>query len=254
MTSLTLKIEGPPGRVPASALAVILTETLGILEDLRHSMARKEGVTWYITGLKMGSAEAILSTEDVSFAPQLGHEYVNGLRLVQSGESLPPYFSDASLKRLKRMTKPLGTHGAQYLDVSVGQNGSIESARTTNQTIENIDKLHHPRSRALGSITGTLDTISLRSVSKFQIFDQVSHRPVTCQFSKDHIDSVKEALGQRVTVHGNIIRNANGQPIRVGDAEFEVVPDAPRLVNLVGIDPTFTGGLSLDDYIDSIRS
>jgi hypothetical protein len=42
MTNLTLKIEGPRNRVPAAALASVLTETLSILGDLQgtHALGR----------------------------------------------------------------------------------------------------------------------------------------------------------------------------------------------------------------------
>ena len=129
MTTLTLAIEGPPGRVPATALAGVLTESLKILEDLRER-ARDSPVTWYVTELRIGSAVAQLSADDAAGGPnRLAREYVNGLRLAEAGEALPPFFSDTSLVRLQRMAKPLGTQDAAYLEVSVGQNGSTESVR-----------------------------------------------------------------------------------------------------------------------------
>lgn len=260
MTTLTLKIEGPPGRVPATALASVLTETLAILEDLRRSVARGEPVTWYVTDLKMGSAEAALSAADTTEAPfRLCHELVAGMAVAEAGEALPAYFSDASLRRLRRMARPLGTQDARYLDARVSQNGTSESARTTKISSDNIEKLRSPRSRALGSITGVLDTISTRTRSKsqrlqFQVFDPVSRRPVTCHFPKERTESVKDALDRQVVVRGTVVRNATGQPVRVDDAELEVLTEAPPLVNLVGIDPDFTGGLSLHEYMERLIS
>ena len=62
------------------------------------------------------------------------------------------------------------------------------------------------------------------------------------------------ALEERVVVKGVVVRNAKGQPVRVEDAEFEVLLESPPLVGLVGLDPNFTGGLSLRDYTERICS
>lgn len=251
MTTITLKIEGPPGRVPADALASVLTESLKILKDL----GRRDSVTWYVTDLKIDSALASLSAEDLDDAPRrLGTEYVRGLRVVESGEALPASFSDTSLVRLRRMTKPLGKQGARYLDVSIGTNGTMETARATDRTAANVAVLRSPRSKALGSITGILDTISLRGRGRFQVVDPVSRRPVTCQFQVDRKEAVKNALEERVIVRGVIVRNAKGQPIRVEEATFDIAPPGRPLVDLVGIDRGFTGGLSTGDYMERLTS
>ncbi|MGA3221834.1 MAG: hypothetical protein ABSE77_22700 [Acidimicrobiales bacterium] len=252
MTTITLKIEGPPGRVPADALATVLNQSLKILKDL----ARREIVTWYVTDLKIDSAMAALSADDQTDTPlRLATELVQGVRAVESGEGLPAFFSDASLYGLKQLAKPLGTEGARYLDVSVGQNGTRETARATNRTVDNLAILRTARSRALGSITGVLDTISLRGPrGKFEVVDPVSRRPVTCAFQTAQEETVKGTLRKRVVVRGTVVRNAKGQPIRIEDATFEVLKPSPPLVTLVGIDPEFTGGEPTGPYMERICS
>ncbi len=256
MATLTLNIEGPPGRVPASTLATVLTESLHILEDLRRSVARNQQVKWYVTGLRMGSAVAVLAADDLTDAPlRVSHEYIHGLGVVESGEGLPSYFPDSSLTSLVRMTKVLGSDDARSLRASIGQDGESEVARVTKAAGAHVGELRSPRAHALGSITGILDTISLRGQRpKFQVLDPVSRRPVMCQFSTARTEAVKEVLGRRVTVQGTIIRNAKGQPLRVEEPAFEVVAQTPPLTGLVGIDPEFTGGLPLDKYMELVRA
>lgn len=256
MTTLTFDIEGPPGRVPAAVLAAVLTESLSILEDLRRTLARGESVKWYVTALRMGSAVAELTADSATDASaRVGHEYVGGLRVVESGEGLPPYFPDSALKKLIRISRPLGTKEAAWMTASVGENGHVEESRITGATRVHIEELRSPRSKALGSITGILDTISLRgSPPKFQVLDPVSRRPVTCQFAASRTDLVKKVLGQRVTVRGTVVRNSKGQPLRVEDPVFDVVPASPPLASLVGIDRDFTGGLPLDKYLEVVRA
>lgn len=253
MTNLTLKIEGPRNRVPASALASVLTETLSILGDLQNTHAPGHDLTWYLTGLSIGSAQAVLTAEDISDdALLVGTEFVSALKVVETGESLPDYFSAKSLKSLTKLARPFGTPGVEYLEASVRSNDTVVTVRATQKIGENLVKLQAARSRALGSITGILDTISTRGPNKFQLLDPVSRRPVSCQFSDEQLDDIKDALKRRVVVSGIVIRNSSGQPLRVEDAQFTVLDDSGPLTNLVGLDPEFTGGLSLPEYWERV--
>ncbi|HUY57293.1 MAG TPA: hypothetical protein VMV12_05640 [Candidatus Micrarchaeaceae archaeon] len=256
MATLTLKIEGPPGRVPASALATVLTHSVRILENLREAIAPTERVTWYVTGLRMGSAQASISAESATDVPlRIGREYVTGLKTIEDGQGLPAYFSDQSLWNLERMATPLRSSDAPALTASVGENGTLLEARMTSLAGQHVDDLRLPKTRALGSITGVLDTITVRREKpKFQVFDPVSRRPVVCQFPKESIDAVKSVLAHRVNVEGIVVRNGKGQPLRVEESELRVVEAAPPLVGLVGLDPDFTGGLPLSEYMERICS
>jgi|SRR5665213_2301226 len=255
MTNLTLKIEGPRNRVPAAALASVLTETLSILGDLQGAHAPGHTLTWYVTGLSIGSAQAVLTAEDISDdALAVGREFVTALRVVEAGDLLPEYFSSKSLRSLTKLARPFGTPGVEYLEASVRSDDTVVTARATSKITENLVKLQAARSRALGSITGTLDTISTRGPNKFQLLDPVSRRPVSCRFSDEQLDDIKDALRRRVVVSGIVVRNSSGQPLRVEDAEFSVLPDSEPLTDLVGLDPDFTGGLSLAEYWERVSS
>jgi len=255
MTNLTLKIEGPRNRVPASALASVLTETLNILEELQVTHAPGHELTWYLTGLSIGSAQAVLTAEDISDdAFHVGREFVNALEVLENGQSLPDYFSTKSLRSLTKMVRPFGTPGVEYLDARVDSDSTSVTTRATGKISENIVRLQSPRSRALGSITGTLDTISTRGPNKFQLLDPVSRRPVSCQFSDDQLDAIKDALKRRVVVSGIVVRNSSGQPLRIEEADFVVLEDSAALTKLVAIDPEFTGGLSISEYWERVGS
>ena len=254
MTNLTLRIEAPPNRVPVAAFAAVLTETISILTDLQYSRNQRV-VTWYLTDLRIGSAVAVLTPEDISEESLVvGTEFVNGLKSAEEGRALPEYFSSTSLTKLSSMVRMLSTPGIEFLEASIERAGDqTVSARATDNVRENIRRLQQPRRRSYGSISGTLDTISTRRDSKkFQILDPVSRRPVSCQFSDDQIDVVKDALTRRVVVSGTVVRNMSGQPLRIEDGELQVPDSSTPLTNLIGVDPQFTGGLSLPEYFERI--
>lgn len=254
MANLTLKIEAPPNRVPVTAFATVLADTVSILADLQHSRNQRI-VTWYLTDLRIGSAVAVLTPEDISDESlAVGTEFVNGLRSAEEGRALPEYFSTASLTKLSSMVRMLSTPGIEFLEASIESAGEQTiSARATENVRENIRRLQQPRRRSYGSISGTLDTISTRRNSKkFQILDPVSRRPVSCQFSDDQIDLVKDALTRRVVVSGTVVRNVSGQPLQIEDGEIKFSDASVPLTDLIGVDPQFTGGLSLPEYFEQI--
>lgn len=256
MTTLTLDIAGPKGKVPAASLVTILDASLKSLEDLRASMTPSEEVTWYVTDLRVDSAVAVLTADSLSEAPQrVGIQFVRGLAELEHGAGLPAFFPDRALNRVGRMGQPLGVADVGRLRVAIGTDGQQEAVDVTRAISDNIKQLRWPKSRAVGSITGALDTISLRRKKpRFQVLDPVSRRPVVCDFGADQISAVKDALGRRVTVAGTIVRNSSGQPLRVEEPTFQVLPPSRALSDLVGIDPSFTGGRSLDDYLRLVRT
>jgi hypothetical protein len=255
MASLSLTIEGQPGTIPASVLARVLTDSLFILGDVGKAITRRSAseIEWFVNDLRISSVAIDLAsrpTEDIDepVLTSISTAYVDGLRIMETGESLPPYFSDAALRHLGTMTKPLGRDSGALIAGSSG----VESARVTSQTDRNIRKLQAPSSRALGSVTGTLDVISLHRKPRFQVYEDLSNRPVACRFSENELEQIKSALGRRVTVNGVVVRNAKGQPIRVEEPEIRILIDGPPLTRLVGIDPGFTGGMSLSEYMEHV--
>lgn len=107
--ALRLRIEGPPSRISAEALARALTESLAILANIGRAVTSRpqrshSPLTWYITKLESSSATAVLEAEstasdvDQDTVDLVGNEYVDGLRAVESGTALPR-FSDRDLSR-----------------------------------------------------------------------------------------------------------------------------------------------------------
>ena len=251
--NLDLKIGASRNMVPAEAFADVVKGIVAILHDLQSANPSKRQVTWYVTDLRMGSIEATITAEDLSAESfKVGKEFVRGLQTAEDGRSLPEYFSLANVKRLTRLARPLSIPGVEYIEVKMSMNGTSVEARATKVIKTNLEKLQIPRRRSLGSITGVLDTISTRAPAKFQVLDPVSRRPVSCEFPESQVESIKDALSRRVTVSGVIVRNINGQPLRIEGGQFEILEVAPLLTNLVGIDPDYTDGLTLPDYFDHI--
>lgn len=182
---------------------------------------------------------------------------VDGARDLQAEPELPPYYSEATVQRLLKVAEPkdgirevsLATVNGD-IGVRVGLNGAlIEHARSAIREAE----------VSIGSITGTLDVISTRAKNgvRVSVFDTVNRRAVTGTASGTLSDNLRQSWGHRVTVRGRITRNARGQAIRVAIADLELLPGddsgRPATSELLGADPNWTGGVSVDDFMDRAR-
>lgn len=258
MARLDLRIEGPPGAIALTVLARALTNSASILSDLGRAVTHTRGkVTWYVEELRTASADVTLVSEPTSDVDEAGLEriaraYVNGMRLIQSGESLPAYMSERSLRRVQEIAQPLG-QGAEAFSATVLANGHSESVTVTHEAAANLRILMSPRTRALGSVTGRLEAVTLHQrLPKFYVYDDVGNRPVGCHFPESHLETVTAVLGKHVRVTGVVVRNAKGQAMSVEDPSISEVGEGRPLSDLLGLDSGFLGKKSLSEYMDEV--
>lgn len=124
--------------------------------------------------------------------------------------------------------------------------------RITQHAQGNLTELRATRVTSIGSITGTLDALSVRRKNTFQVFDDLWKRPVGAEFADDEMETVKAAIAHRVVVSGIVMRNAKGQPVRIRDPRLRIMPDGPPLSGLVGVAPGFVGDKTLAEYMESV--
>lgn len=107
-----------------------------------------------------------------------------------------------------------------------------------------------------GSVEGRLETISIHGKTRFILYHAITKKAVTCHISKDELATVKDALGHKVLAEGTLTINVKSEPIRMDVASLRVIGNKtlPLAAELTGSDPDFTGSLTTDEYIRSIRS
>ncbi len=182
---------------------------------------------------------------------------VEGARDLQTEPELPPFYSEATVTRLLKVAEPKdGIHEVSLATV----NGIVGDRVGLNDVL-----IEHARSAvreaevSIGSITGTLDVISTRARHgvRVSVFDPVNRRAVTGTASAGLSDNLRTYWAHRVAVRGRITRNARGQAIRIAISDLELLPDddcgRPSTSELLGADPEWTGGLSVDEFMDRAR-
>jgi hypothetical protein len=88
------------------------------------------------------------------------------------------------------------------------------------------------------------------------VWSETTGKPVTCRFDEQLFDRVRDALRRRIAVHGLVKWNALGHPISVAVEGMETIePQREMTIEEVsGAVEDFTGGLSLEDYLEELRN
>jgi hypothetical protein len=264
VSTLQLHIDGPKGEIAFESYVRLLNRSLLILRATDSAVTGKtKGVLdWVVVDLASAEGlDAIIRSRprkrasvDQRVEQRIAASYVQALDIAERGEVLPPHLSDNALEQLVHLASGLRRNGAEALRTTYVEEG--QGATVSPTTADNIRRLRVPKSKAIGSIIGRLEIVSVHRANEYSVYDDVTKRPVRCQFSAAELTQVTAALGRRVKVAGIIHRNAKGQPLRVEQPRLTVMPtrdELPTTAEFVGVDPDFTSGRSTEEHLRRLR-
>jgi hypothetical protein len=262
---LTFTIDGPPGTVTLRAMLLAFQNQLSILGDLDAAIAGQSepALDWYVADLQMNSVSATLESRPTAEDLPPGHDrtvirtYRNGFDVIEREGRSPAYFSEHSLRSAKSTLKLIGREGVTGFHIRA-DSVAPDTLSLTARAAVNVDQLIRPAHKGLGSVEGRLNMISLAGARpKFEVYDALTKKPVSCRFEPHMLDAVKDALGRRVVVAGVVTYNGKGEPFRIVlDSPIRVLRDRPQLPTTEDIErhyPTLTGTVSSREYLDTIR-
>jgi hypothetical protein len=266
MARLRFEIKGDPDSVSLETYSQATVQVLGILRELDPAISRRSNGTlnWYISRLhnngtlllevlsKQRQMRQMAAARDVS--NDVAASFLTGLDNLEHHGTSPPYLTDVGMRRVKRMVSLIHKNGAKGFVASAPDGQSVEVSEKASKT---IDELLPVKTEAVGSVEGRLEAISIHGSKKFVIYHSITKKAVNCHFDQQRImDKVLQTLGGRIVVVGEVFSNAKGEPVKVAVSDFELVEGTGRLptvAELTGSDPDFTGGLSTEEYVRSIR-
>lgn len=271
MAKLRFEIEGDPDNVQFHTYWHALADAMSVLRELDSAISGKYhgALKWYVSHLSSNGTLAIdllaklrpvklkkNQPAPVDISADVTRTFVVGFENLEQGTS-PPYISEFGLERIKDMLEHLGLNGARgYRATNLDEGRSIAVSNKTKDTVRQL----LPADRfALGSVEGTLETISIHNQQKFVVYHALSKRAVTC-FWKDANDPdmlklAFNALGKRVLASGRVEFNAKGDAGRVRAEEIRILGEdqLPTTADLAGSAPGIAGDLTSADYIRSLR-
>jgi hypothetical protein len=110
---------------------------------------------------------------------------------------------------------------------------------------------------SIGSVTGSLDSISLRRRPHAGLWTTRGARRVRVELPDDElVAAARVALGALVVVRGVLRRDDAGRVLSVWASHVEVLSpldEAAPLTDMVGAIPGMTGGLDPVAYVEAVR-
>lgn len=247
--------------IPIHTFASAMTGLEDMLYDIDREISGKYTVEWGIRDLKTREKSIVAIPR---LAGKKSHDnsdliipaFLNGLKTIRAKAVRPNHFSDDALANAKELSMAVNGD-VQRITVSGSLNGKLARPITLNHNVaRHVDEVIGPRYTAIGSVEGTLEMISIRRFLKFGITHSVSGRMVNCRFTYSMLDQIKASLGKRIIASGIVHYNARHEPVRV-DVEWirtlKARHELPSIEDLGGSDPDFTGGLSTEEYLRSLR-
>ena len=258
---LCIQVQGELGNITLAGLQGQINDHIRMLQDydLAISRGKKASVEWLITNVSTGSltveTESRSLLEEENFGPQVAKAYIEGWTSIERGGIRPLYLTEEGMKAARSIAKRIGEEGIEGIVVS----GPDQSVTISPKSSVNLDQLMRERYWSLGSAEGTLETISIHGSSRFTIYHSRTKKAIRCDIPATKaklLDRAKEALGRRVQAIGTLERNALGEPLRIKAERLCILrarEELPTVAALGGKYPDFTGGLTTEEYIKSLR-
>ena len=269
MPILRVEFQGALGEISASSFAFVIRCSIDVLHDLdrRISEEPKGTLKWVIQGLgEDGIAYVNLTAtrrqlKQPDLAPRVVRSFREGVTHFQSERSTPPDFSSSNMVKLHELVRNFshdGIRGVQYQEQE--SYTSSGPALLTRSDESDLEKLVGERYRAVGSVEGTIELVSVRRrARRFNITLNRTKLTIPCNLPFDMEGSVLEAIKdrRRVVATGLVGYNAKNEPIRLEIKRplrfLNVEDDLPTVDELKGSAPDLAGDLSAEDFVRSLR-
>jgi len=260
MAKLRLEVQGELGAITLRGFLDSVENALGMLSDFDVAISRhpKGSLDWVVTDIAVGSLVVAIESKsraiEENFGPAVVHSFISGWEQIEKMGTTPPYLSEQGMNRAKKITRLIGRQGLTGFVV----HGDAKEVQITAKASAHMEQLLKVRLRSIGSVEGRLETISIHKGARFIIYHSRTHKAVTCKVPAEQLKSMitTEMLGRRVGAFGMVYSNEKGEPLRVDAERIRVLrakEDLPSIASLGGSDPHFTGDMTTEEYIRSLR-
>ena len=254
------RLDSPTGEIPLSSLGKAVNHLSAILSEIDKEISQgKISLVWALTGAHMGSpAEfkiAPLELEDEFDALNSIVKTIDGLQSLEQESKRPQFFNDSVLRNARAFANLLDQKNITGISLKNGK----QHVNLSHHLIANVDLIIPKQTQeSMGAVDGKLEMIDIHSGLTVGIYTIVDKKYVKVFFRdmKTMKQKVIDALGRRVYATGEIKRDSSGRPKEIMVQDFEVLPedkDLPKLEDIYGIDPDFTGGSSPEEYLRRLR-
>ena len=254
-SDISIRLGNDSGQVSAQAFVDSIRHTLTILGCVEAELTMRESgsIRWMIRELSYSSpAQATLRAErENDISAQVAAASFEGLDVLSRGQSQPRHFSDAAIRAAKDLSKISDASGYRLEIVHQARTAEVANLTGDSATETTVHYFH-----SIGSVEGTLETASVRNRPYLRVYDAVHDRGVTCYFSDTQMEQVRNGLGKRVIVSGEVRSNRLGNPESIRVSNIEVADEPAEKVmpsDLRGLWRGETEGMKAEHYIREVR-
>nr|MDT0661656.1 hypothetical protein [Micromonospora sp. DSM 115978] len=132
----------------------------------------------------------------------------------------------------------------------------VRAVTVTRRSAENLSATLKTRRESIGSVIGTLDTVTLHGKREAGLWLERTRRRIVVSFGRDQVETVRLALGERVEIAGRLTRDLADRLISIRMRDLEVLPrtssEAPAS-GLIGLSPDMIGDRTPEQHLEDIR-
>lgn len=262
MAKIRITVQGKLGHISVLSFLAIINKSLGVLRnlDIRISEQQRGTLQWVITGLGEGSSYVDIDTRilrgNIDVSDRVVSGFANGVEHIRQRGGTPPYFSQVDVVAIRDIVRQFGRDGVE----GVNYQDAESRVELTPEVEQELERLVGIRYKAYGSIEGKIELVSIKQgARRFSLTHDRTLRSIKCTLPDDIEGSVFNAAEnrRRVIVTGLIAYNAKNEAISVevkgGLRLLGWEKELPTTEDLGGSDPTFTGELSTEDFVRSLR-
>jgi hypothetical protein len=215
------------GEIPLNEFSKALRFFNALVIDLTKEVAGGAVIDWVVEELNSGSAIAKIQgfSDDVSAIENVIEAYGVVGEALESGKKIP--YSGQIEKRAYAIT-----------DVLNGRITAIrfETPQKDNfiRSISRVGGKTEPIKHSIGTVKGTIQSLSMRRQLQFTLWDSIFDKAVNCYLKQGQEEIMREAWGKRAIVSGCVARiPESGLPINVRDIteikiDSQIEPDSYR--------------------------
>lgn len=267
-TELRITLPGPDGSADARRSFAVLEqvlELLGELEDraLNRSSGRADDrTTWGISELRLGSVVTTLTPNmpkrgaTTTVLSNVMTDTVRGFAATEDREGLPDGWDTRAARTAAELARMLGLMTSAGMKVELLLDKQVkQTVMVTRRSAENLNATLKVRRESIGSVIGTLDTVTLHGKREAALWDERSLRRIVVYFAPQEIDQVRHALGRRVEISGRLVRDFEDRTLSVRMRNIEILPeaaDAPA-TGLIGMSSDMIGDQTPEEHLEELR-
>lgn len=267
-TALEVRIRPAEGRIELQRLTSTLDQLRLALSDIdRAYVYRGSRPKWVIADIRQLEVEILIRvtasaspTRPAASMLASVDALVSGVESLRHEPIVPDYYSPQTVERILTVSGP----GRGIRDISLATvNGNAGKPVHVSEPVrENARRAVLGVQESLGSVAGWLDSMSARRLGSGRLmvalYDPLTRSAVIGELPSEMADEAHDRYWRRrVLASGRVKRNDSGQAVRIKIDGLELLPEddnerAP-VADLIGSDPDWLDGQSVDEYIREVR-